>query len=161
VILPILLVAACFAFLVLEVLLVSFGTLAIVAITLGVTGIVLAFGHSAAFGWTLVGVLFVGIPGVLWGTFRLLPKLGFARGLYLKKPDLTEADRRAAAPAPTHLLGALGEATTPLRPSGTAVFSGEPMQVVAEGRFLPLGTRVKVVDVTGNRVVVEESDTSP
>jgi len=39
VILPILLVAACLAVLVLEVLLVSFGTLAIVAVTLGATGV--------------------------------------------------------------------------------------------------------------------------
>jgi membrane-bound serine protease (ClpP class) len=159
VILPILLVIACLAVLVLEVLLVSFGTLALVAITLGTTGIVLAFGHSTAFGWTLVGVLFVGVPGVLWATFKQLPKLGFARGLYLKKPDLSEAQRRAAAPAPTHLLGATGEASTPLRPAGTAVFSGDPVQVVARGRLLPPGTRVKVVDVTGNRVVVEEVET--
>ena len=103
-----------------------------------------------------MGVLFVGAPGVLWGAFRLLPRLGFARGLYLRKPDLTDADRRAAAPAMTHLLGATGEAATPLRPSGTAVFSGEPVQVVTRGIAVAPGRRVKVVDVTGNRVVVEE-----
>lgn len=155
-IVPILLVAACLAVLVLEVFLVSFGALAIVAITLGTTGVVLAFGNSAAFGWTLVGVLFVAIPGVLWGAFKALPKLKFARGLYLKKPDLTDAERRAAAPAMTHLLGAIGEARTLLRPSGTAVFSGEPVQVVTRGQAVVPGTRVKVVDVSGNRVVVEE-----
>jgi len=156
VILPILLVVAALAVLVLEVFLVSFGTLAIVAITLGTTGIVLAFGHSAAFGWTLVGALFFAIPGVLWGAFKALPRLRFARGLYLRKPELTDAERRAGAPALTHLLGATGEARTPLRPSGTAVFSGDPVEVVARGRLLPPGTPVKVVDVTGNRVVVEE-----
>ena len=155
-IVPILLVIACLAIPVLEVFLVSFGTLAIVAITLGTVGVVMAFGYSAAFGWTLVGVLFCGIPGVLWGAFKVLPKLKFARGLYLRKPDLSDADRRAAAPALTHLLGATGEAQTPLRPAGTAVFAGDPVQVVARGRLLPQGTRVKVVDVTGNRVVVEE-----
>jgi membrane-bound serine protease (ClpP class) len=143
--------------LVLEVLLVSFGTLALIAITLGTTGVVMAFGHSGAFGWTLVGVLFVAIPAVLWGAFKVLPKLGFARGLYLQKPDLTEADRRAAAPALTRLLGATGEVTTPLRPSGTAVFGGEPVQVVTRGVAVAPGARVKVVDVTGNRVVVEEA----
>jgi membrane-bound serine protease (ClpP class) len=159
VILPVLLVVACLAVLVLEVFLVSFGTLAIVAITLGTTGVVLAFGHSAIFGWSLVGVLFVGAPLVLWGAFRLLPRLGFARGLYLRKPDLTDADRRAGAPAPTHLLGATGEATTPLRPSGTAVFSGEPVQVMTRGIAVAPGRRVKVVDVSGNRVVVEDLET--
>jgi membrane-bound serine protease (ClpP class) len=158
VILPILLVVAALAVLILEVFLVSFGTLAIVAITLGTTGIVLAFGHSGAFGWTLVGALFFAIPGVLWGAFKMLPRLKFARGLYLKKPDLTEAERRAAAPPLTHLLGATGETRTPLRPSGTAVFRGEPVQVVTRGQPVGAGTRVKVVDVTGNRVVVEEAE---
>ncbi len=157
-ILPILLVIACLCVLVLEVFLVSFGTLALVAITLGATGVVMAFGHSAAFGWTLVAVLFAGAPAVLWGTFKVLPKLGFARGLYLRKPDLSDADRRAAAKPLLHLLGATGEAKTPLRPSGTAVFAGEPVQVVTRGTMVAPGSRVKVVDVSGNRVVVEELD---
>lgn len=160
-ILPILLVIACLCVLVLEVFLVSFGTLALVAITLGATGVVMAFGHSAQFGWTLVGVLFVGAPGVLWGAFRILPRLGFARGLYLKKPDLTDDDRRAGAKPLVHLLGTTGEAKTPLRPSGTAIFSGEPVQVVTRGMMIAPGTRVKVVDVSGNRVVVEELDGAP
>jgi membrane-bound serine protease (ClpP class) len=161
VIVPILLVIACLCVLVLEVFLVSFGTLALVAITLGATGVVMAFGHSAGFGWTLVGVLFVGAPGVLWGTFKLLPRLGFARGLYLKKPDISESDRRAGAKPLVHLLGATGEAKTPLRPSGTALFAGEPVQVVTRGTMVAPGTRVKVVDVSGNRVVVEELDGAP
>lgn len=160
-ILPILLVITSLSVLVLEVFLVSFGTLALVAITLGATGVVLAFGHSAAFGWTLVGVLFVGAPGVLWGAFKLLPRLGFARGLYLKQPDLTDAERRAAAKPMSHLLGATGEAQTPLRPAGTALFAGEPVQVVTRGTMVAPGTRVKVVDVSGNRVVVEELGGAP
>jgi membrane-bound serine protease (ClpP class) len=157
-ILPILLVIACLAVLVLEVFLVSFGALTIVAITLGVAGVVLAFRESAIFGWTLIGVMFVGAPGVLWAAFRVLPKLPFARGLYLKKPDLTDAERTAGAKPLTHLLGAFGEALTPLRPAGTALFEDGPVAVVARGRLLPKGTRVKVVDVSGNRVVVEEME---
>ena len=50
---PILLVFASLAVFVLEVLVVSFGVLAVVGITLGVGGIVLAFGESAAYGWTM------------------------------------------------------------------------------------------------------------
>jgi membrane-bound serine protease (ClpP class) len=61
----------------------------------------------------------------------------------------------------SHLLGATGEAKTPLRPSGTAIFSGEPVQVVTRGTMVAPGRRVKVVDVTGNRVVVEELDGAP
>jgi len=154
--LPILLVVACLAVLILEVFIVSFGALTLIAIGLGTAGIVLAFRESTVFGWTLVGVLFVGIPGTLWGAFRVLPRLPFARGLFLRKPELSDEERRAAARPLTALLGAVGEAKSPLRPAGTAIFDGEPVTVVARGRLLPPGTRVKVVDVTGNRVVVEE-----
>jgi membrane-bound serine protease (ClpP class) len=160
-IVPILLVIASLAILILEVFLVSFGTLALVAITLGVTGIVLAFGYSSIFGWILMGVLFAGVPTVLWLAFRVLPSIGIGRSLYLKKPNLTEADRKAAAKPLTYLMGAIGEAKSPLRPSGTAVFEGKPMQVVTRGTLVPPGTLVKVVDVSGNRIVVEELEGSP
>ncbi len=155
-VLPILLAVGCLAFLILEVFLVSFGTLSVVAIGCGIAGVMLAFQVDQVFGWSMVGSLVVGAPLVLWAAFRLLPKLGFARGLYLKAPDLSEAERTAAAKPATALMGAIGEATSPLRPSGTAVFDGEPCQVVTQGRMLPPGTKIKVVDVTGNRVIVEE-----
>ena len=128
--LPILLVVACLALLILEVLVVSFGAITLVAVTMGVLGVVLAFQESAAYGWTMVAVLFVGAPTSLWGAFKILPKLPFARGLYLNKPELTEKERHAAAAPRTALLGAVGEASTPLRPAGTALFHGEPVQVV-------------------------------
>jgi membrane-bound serine protease (ClpP class) len=157
---PILLVVGCLAFLILEVFLVSFGALSVIAIAMGVSGVVLAFQESTVYGWTMVGALFVGAPTVLWGAFRILPKLGFARGLYLKKPDLSDRERHAAARPRTELIGSIGEATSQLRPSGTAVFHGEPVQVVTTGRLLPQGTQVRVVEVTGNRIVVEEVESA-
>ncbi|HOB20114.1 MAG TPA: NfeD family protein [Candidatus Atribacteria bacterium] len=53
-----------------------------------------------------------------------------------------------------HLLGKTGEAVTPLRPSGTAVIDGIRVDVVADGVFLTQGTRIKVIRVEGNRIVV-------
>ncbi|MHC4549629.1 MAG: NfeD family protein [Planctomycetota bacterium] len=153
---PILLVIGCLAVLILEVFVVSFGVLSVVAVALGVSGVVLAFRESQAYGWVMVGVLFVGAPAALWSAFKLLPRLPFARGLYLRRPKLTEAERHAAARPHTELLGAAGEATSPLRPSGTAVFDGVPVHVVTTGHMLAKGTRVRVTEVTGNRVVVEE-----
>lgn len=157
---PILLVVGCLAFLVLEVFVVSFGALSMIAIAMGVAGVVLAFQQSTAYGWTMVGVLFVGAPAALWSAFKVLPKLGFARGLYLRKPELSDRERHAAVSAHTELLGSIGEATSQLRPSGTAVFHGERIQVVTTGRMLAPGTRIRVVEVTGNRIVVEEVESA-
>lgn len=157
---PILLVVGCLAFLILEVFVVSFGAISLIAIAMGVAGVVLAFQESTAYGWTMVGVLFFGAPASLWGAFRILPRLGFARGLYLRKPELSDRERHAGVSARTELIGSIGEATSQLRPSGTAVFHGERVQVVTTGRLLAPGTRIRVVEVTGNRIVVEEVESA-
>ena len=155
--LAILLVVGCLAVLVLEIFVVSFGVLTLVAVAMGVAGVLLAFEEGPVLGWSMVGVLFAGIPASLWGAFKLLPKLPFARGLHLDDPNLTERERHAAAQDFRSLLGAIGEVTAPLRPAGTAVFDGEPVDVVSNGPMVPLGARVRVLDVSGNRVMVEES----
>jgi len=155
-ILPILLVLAAFVVLVLEVFFVSFGVLTAVAVGLAAFGVVLGFQESLAFGWTLVGILVAGGPAAAWGAFKILPKLPFGRRFHLDPPKLTEQERHAAAAPRTALLGATGEAVSPLRPAGTAVFDGEPVQVVTRGGMIARGARVRVVDLTGNRVIVEE-----
>jgi len=161
--LPALLLLASLALLVVEVIIVSFGLISLVAIGCGVGGIVLAFRESTVYGWSLVGIAVVGAPLALKGAFTILPKLPFARGFYLQAPELTEEDRHAADRRDDHLIGTEGVATSPLRPSGTALFGDTPRDVVTKGIMLGKGTRVRVVDVTGNRVVVEpvESENRP
>ncbi|MGQ0613064.1 MAG: NfeD family protein [Planctomycetaceae bacterium] len=153
-ILPVLLVIASLAFLVLEVFLVSFGTLAIVAAAFGVGAVALAFGQSDLYGWTMLAVLLAAAPLTLWGAFRVLPKIPFARGFYLDKREMGTGERQAAARPLTELLGSVGEAVSPLRPSGIAQFDGRPFDVVTDGVPVERGTRVRVVEVSGNRVIV-------
>ena len=52
------------------------------------------------------------------------------------------------------LLDQTGVALTNLRPSGTAVFNGQRVDVVTEGPMVERGTEVRVVAVEGMRVVV-------
>jgi membrane-bound serine protease (ClpP class) len=152
----ILLVVASLAVFILEVFVLSFGILSVIGIALAVSGVIVAFGESNVFGWSMIGVLLVGLPVCVTTAFKLLPKLPFARGFYLRAPKLTAKERHAAAAPSTDLMGQTGEATSPLRPAGSAVFGDEPIQVVSTGELIPRGARVKVVEVTGNRVVVEE-----
>ena len=156
---PILLVIASLAVFILEVFVVSFGVLSVVGVALGAIGVVLAFDFSSTFGWTMVGVLVVGLPLCVTVAFKLLPRLPFARGFFLRAPELTEKERHAAAEPLKDLMDAIGEATSPLRPAGMARFGGEPIQVVTTGDLIPPGARVRVVEVTGNRVVVERVET--
>ncbi|MGR9049321.1 NfeD family protein [Halobacillus faecis] len=54
------------------------------------------------------------------------------------------------------LIGMEGETITPLRPSGTADFDGERLDVVTEGGFIPALQAVKILKTEGSRIVVRE-----
>ncbi len=77
----------------------------------------------------------------------------WARRVTMTK-DLSGADSTSEESAPVDLLGCEGVTTTVLRPAGYADIGGRRIQVVTEGRFLPKGTKVRVTQVVGNRVVV-------
>ena len=58
---------------------------------------------------------------------------------------------------PTHdLIGATGEAVTPLRPAGTALIHGRRMDVVAESGLIESGQKITVVSQEGIRIVVRQ-----
>ena len=52
-------------------------------------------------------------------------------------------------------VGAEGVALTDLRPAGRGSFGKRPLDIASTGRFIEKGTPVRVVDVAGNRVLVE------
>jgi membrane-bound serine protease (ClpP class) len=59
------------------------------------------------------------------------------------------------------LIGEAGVALTELRPSGAMrLSSGARVDVVTEGELIERGRRVKIIDVEGFRVVVQEDETS-
>jgi membrane-bound ClpP family serine protease len=90
---------------------------------------------------------------------RYLPHIPVLNRLMLRSPE--EEEGEAAADLPMHaelqaLLGAIGIAATPLRPAGKIQFGDSFIDVVAEGGYVMPGTRVQVIEVEGNRVVVKE-----
>lgn len=56
----------------------------------------------------------------------------------------------------TKYLGAIGVCTTDLRPSGSVVVEGEPLDVVTEGNFIKKGDIVKIINVDGSRILVRQ-----
>ncbi len=56
-----------------------------------------------------------------------------------------------------NLIGRQGKLITPLRPVGKAEFDGEIMIVETEGEYLLKGAFVTIIEVSGNRVVVQRS----
>lgn len=56
----------------------------------------------------------------------------------------------------TELVGAIGEAITPLRPAGSVLIAGERLDVISEGDFIDQGKKVEVIRTSGIEIVVRE-----
>ncbi len=61
---------------------------------------------------------------------------------------------RSASVVKSDLVGSRGTAITDLRPSGTALFDDERIDVLSESEWIPKGTPVKVISTEGNRRIV-------
>jgi membrane-bound serine protease (ClpP class) len=92
---------------------------------------------------------------------RYLPRTPFFSHVMLEPPsdaELEDLAHRESIVDLDHLLGHRGVATTQLTPSGKARFDNELVDVIADGEVIGRGSKVVVVAVQGNRVVVR-SDT--
>ena len=100
----------------------------------------------------------------LWGVISLVITITVIVSLFLYLPKtnswkqlhLSAQDKSHIASVDPELIGKEGETITMLRPVGIAKIDGKKMDVVAEGAFIPEHTQIKVIAVTGNRVVVRK-----
>jgi membrane-bound ClpP family serine protease len=106
-------------------------------------------------GLSLVGAV-VGAVVLAW----YLPHLPFAHRLVLKPADgsveTLEDEPISAVEMHAGLLGAIGIAATALRPAGKVRFGDDFVDVLAEGDYVESGSRVQVIEIEGNRIVVKE-----
>ncbi len=76
------------------------------------------------------------------------------------EPTITQKDKDTGKPLPADhpkiSVGDWGKAESLLRPAGRATFAGRSFDVVSDGSFLDPGTQVRVIEISGNRIVVSE-----
>jgi membrane-bound serine protease (ClpP class) len=84
---------------------------------------------------------------------RIFLRSRAARRLMLA--DRGTASWKAADVGLGELVGKEGRTLTPLRPAGMVEIDERRIDVVSDSEFLGAGVRVRVVEVEGNRVVVE------
>ena len=53
-------------------------------------------------------------------------------------------------------VGDWGVAESPLRPAGKAIFGDEYLDVVTDGSYVERGRQVRIIEISGNRIVVRE-----
>jgi len=156
---PIALLIISFGLIVIEVFIPSFGALTLMAIGTLVGSIILGFGENATLGWILVGTSAVGVPTLLVISFRVFPKTSLGKHMILSAPashpePATRSNRQ-------DLVGRTGIARTQLRPSGTAEVDGERLDVVTRGEMVDAGSRIRILENRGNRIVVRAVETPP
>lgn len=128
------------------------GTLGFFCLMASVILVYVQYGSSAG----LLAAILVGglslIGFILWLNFFPRTRIGRRLMLKTRQPaDLTAAAHQA-------MIGASGEALTPLRPSGTAQINGKRVDVTAVGDFLESGELLVVTAADGMRVVVRRKD---
>jgi membrane-bound serine protease (ClpP class) len=64
---------------------------------------------------------------------------------------------RTPAESVTEMIGKTGHAKSMLRPSGKAIFDDKLYDVVTQGDVVEAGEEIRILDVKGNRIVVEKS----
>lgn len=112
----------------------------------------------AATARTLAVVVCTGVAmlGSLAFLQRHLHRLPGFRRLTLEPPtDADLLEQRELLVDYRDLLHQEGTACTPMRPSGKAEFGERMVDVLSDGEAIEAGTRVRVVEVAGNRVVVQ------
>ncbi|MFS0839628.1 NfeD family protein [Paenibacillus sp. 1P03SA] len=142
--------------LLLELVIPSFGILGIAGSISLFSGVILAADNPQTAALLLV-IAFVAAVVLLFIAVKKFPARGVWNRFILKE-ELTTEQGFVSSSFKLHLVGQTGTSLTPLRPSGTAQFGEDRVDVVTEGGFIPAGRLVKVVLVEGSRVVVHEEE---
>ena len=126
----------------------------------GIVGIALlvistGFGINAYPEYTffiIIGETLGALFGVALGLY-LLANTDLGKGLFLNTTLAPDGGGVSAGIS----TGAIGVVLTDLRPSGTIEVGGERFDVVSDGDLIEEGAHVQVIEVHGNRIVVEEA----
>jgi membrane-bound serine protease (ClpP class) len=120
--------------------------LGLIGLTCMLVSIYFGFEKSAGLGWTLVVIAAASVPVLAFVWVKVINRV-----LAMK---FTQTGYTSAQMQYKDLVGQEGVALTTLRPAGMARFGEKKVDVVSEGEVVERDSRVRVIEVRGNRVVV-------
>jgi len=112
---------------------------------------------------TVVAAAIVGVAVAGSLMRRYLPHAPMFNRIVLRNLEgeqLAAQQRREQFADLSHLVGETGVTTSRLAPSGKAKIDGKGVNVITQGQFVERGSRVLVVEVRGNMVLVEPVDSA-
>lgn len=136
-----------------EVLIPSMGLLGTLAAACIIGAQIFAWRVSSQTGVNFLVVTGVLVPAVVMGGLKVFPRTPVGKRLVAQ--GFSFEDGRAIDARDSGLLGSEGVVEAALRPAGVARLQGRRVDVVSRGEMIDKGTRVQVVELTGNRVVVQ------
>jgi membrane-bound ClpP family serine protease len=147
---------------VIELFVPSGGLLGLISLASLVVAIGLAFKQGPLTGLSFLAIAVIGVPSALALALRWWPSTPMGRRLLLDIPDsekmLPDTIARRELKA---LVGKVGEARSLMMPSGAIEIDGHMFDALSEGMPIEAGSRVKVVEVRGTRVVVRPTTEEP
>lgn len=132
----------------------SFGISGVVGIICIILSLLLSFKNLENAIFTLSLTFFFTIIFAIL-LFKYLPKTSSWQKLVLRSQELKEEGFLGSKEFDKYL-NKEGYVLTPLRPSGSCLIEGQKLDVITEGSFLSVKTRVKVVRVEGSKIVVNK-----
>ena len=115
------------------------------------TGVYVA--HKLGPGYA-IGVGALGVGGTVALVWLLVRRRAWQR-LVLESKTTRDQGYDSSRADMDSLVGARGTALTPLRPAGRGQIGENIVDVVSEGDFVATGEEVEILEVAGNRVVVQ------
>ena len=135
----------------------SFGILSLFAAAAFAFSLVYAFAESSTLGWGVAAAGMLLLPVAVGLGLKVLPHTPIGTHLFLSPPSEDKVQHGTRDDDRYQLQGQEGEALSELRPSGAALFAGRRYDVISSGRYIPRGTKIRVLAVDGLRILVEDS----
>jgi membrane-bound ClpP family serine protease len=151
---PLVILAVGLLLLVAEVFIPSGGAFGILSVGCLAYSLWLAFRQSTELGVKFLAADLVVIPAAGGFALYLWPKTKFAKRIFLRPPDPDEIAVSHPAERLDHLIGELGRAVTPLRPSGLVDFDGRRLEGLSEYGLIAAGSPIRAVRVRSGRLIV-------
>lgn len=149
-----------FGAIILEFFVPSAGIIGIVGTGCVITGIVFTYTNYGLMAGTifLVACAVIG-PFILFSYFKIFPKSFMGKRLILNnKMDKEKGFVSGESENYKNLLNSKGVTETKLRPIGKALIGDKSYNVTTLGEFINKNTKIKVIQIEGNRIVVTSEE---
>lgn len=126
----------------------------------GITGILCTISGIRLAANTPNQVLFLLFVTAVILIIMVIVSIRFLKSPNFKPPIRLDTEMRGrqsfSEAVSSDLKGRSGIALTDLRPSGKGVFDDTELQVLANGSFIAKGSKIQIMEINGNQVIVKE-----